>query len=633
MLLGGATVSAGQVDQKISRPGEYSGYSERIYDGYERKSQYVAVRDGTRLAVDVYIPTRNGVRAKKKLPALYYSTHYVRAKTQKDGSLTSIFKIEDKDSTARFLLEHGYVIVIADVRGSGASFGKRSGYDKFYETTGQDSYDLIEWMARQPWCAGNVGMFGGSFMGHQQIAAAGANPPSLKAIIPHGNMFWGINIPSGSPIRSGMEYQSAVSRLDGREDGELSQRSRKWLQNSLVAGETAPVDGREGTAQLEQAIKERTAEKVSDYYIQLEQLLDMFSTSAFNSALYSVSERAIQSKIPHYAFNGLYDLPSTPLLFHANAKGPSKALVGPWTHGASVESDGQGATHLEYPEAHSRYLKVEALRWHDYWLKGIENGIMDEPALHYAVIGADPQQWAWIAAENWPAPQVKRRDFHFAASSDKGKGALRDSPNKRDASLKFTVDYTAGTGRQTRYWDFNGYGPISYPEMSEVNKKGLTFTSDPLPKDMAIAGAPIVELLARSTNANPQIHAFLEKVTADGRSIFVTDGAMLASWRQLTAPPFNYLGWPFSDGSRAAQDATPPLSAGADVLRFKLVPAGMVFEKGSRIRVLITGADADNWYQEEISPAPQITIFTGKTKGSKISLPLVEDIDALSVKK
>ena len=611
--------------EKVSQPGQYAGYSERRYDGYERSSRYVPVRDGTRLAVDVYIPTRKGIKESRKFPTLFYSTHYVRAKVQEDGSLTTMFRIEDKDSTARFLLEHGYAIVAADVRGSGASFGTRPGEDRFYQVTGQDSYDLIEWMARQPWSNGNVGMFGGSFMGHQQIAAAGANPPSLKAIIPHGHIFWGVNFPGGSPIQSSMQYLSAVSRLDGREDGTLSEASKKWLSNPIVAGKTAPVDGRTGSAELAAVIKDRTASKDSSFFISLESLLDMFSNSAFHSAIHDVSARAIESKIPMYNLIGLYDLsPEGPLLYAANAKGPVKANVGPWTHGPNEPNDPK-------TDAHKQYLKSEALRWHDYWLKGIENGIMDEPSIHYAVIGQDSNRWGWLATDQWPAKNVKRKDFHFGV--DAKTGSLLNRAEKTSETLQFTVDYTATTGVHTRYWDPNGYGPLHYPEMSENNTKGLTFTSEPLPKALALAGAPVVSLNLTSTSGNPQIHVYLEKVTADGRSHFVTDGVMLASWRKLIDPPFESFGWPHADGSVAALQSTPPLNAGVDTMKFRLVPAGMVFEKGSRIRVLITGADADNFYQEELAPAPDITIHTGKVQGSKISLPLVKSLDRLNIQE
>ena len=174
--------------EQISRVGEYHGYSEPLYDGWVRRSQYVEARDGTRLAVDVYRPTRNGVVEERPLPVAWTAKRYLRA-TVRDGRLATMADLPHAaampamDSpAARKLSAHGYVLAAADMRGTGASFGNWTECSDPAART--DGYDVNEWLASQPFCDGSVGMFGVSYEGRMQLEVASSGPPSLKAIVP-----------------------------------------------------------------------------------------------------------------------------------------------------------------------------------------------------------------------------------------------------------------------------------------------------------------------------------------------------------------------------------------------------------------------------------------------------------------
>ena len=165
------------------RPGPYLAYLPAQYDGFVRFSQYVAVRDGTRIAIDIYRPTKNGVLHTEKLPVVWSQDRYERAVINNGRLYTHLYQ-----SPAFFtLLRHGYVIATADVRGSGASYGITDGW--FSPKEAQDSYDITEWLAAQPWSTGKIGMAGRSYLGITQYFAAGEAPPSLKAIIPESALF------------------------------------------------------------------------------------------------------------------------------------------------------------------------------------------------------------------------------------------------------------------------------------------------------------------------------------------------------------------------------------------------------------------------------------------------------------
>ncbi len=161
--------------ERISKPGVYSGYAKPVADGSQRFSQYVAVRDGVKLAVDFYRPTLKGQLVTTPFPVIWQFTPYRRALYDNAGNV-----ISRQADTLLELTKYGYVIAVADVRGKGASFGFRKSMHGRQEV--EDSYDLTEWFAAQSWSSGKVGMFGGSYNGGTVAGAVTAAPPHLKAV-------------------------------------------------------------------------------------------------------------------------------------------------------------------------------------------------------------------------------------------------------------------------------------------------------------------------------------------------------------------------------------------------------------------------------------------------------------------
>jgi len=123
--------------------------------------------------------------------------------------------------------------------------------------------------------------------------------------------------------------------------------------------------------------------------------------------------------------------------------------------------------------------------------------------------------------------------------------------------------------------------------------------------------------------------ALLEKVYPDGRSVYVTDASLRASHRALTTPPYDNIGLPYHAIDKTLMDATAKFNEGIATLSFALPSAGIVFEKGTRLRLAITGADKDNVVQRELNPPPTVTLYSGKGKLSKLSLPMVKSGTAL----
>ena len=208
-----------QTQQKISAPGQYSGYTSPEYKSWTTTSQYVAMRDGVRLAVDVYMPADGPER--DKFPTILIMTPYHRASVTDTGEILTPLNSEpaERPEGLPLLLSYGYVIMVADVRGTGASFGFRS--TVFSPEEQADGNDLLNWIAAQPWSDGNVGMIGASYRAITQLLYAGNGNPALKCIVPRHALF-GLydTVYPGWASQQLLHLQvQAVSPVPGRQQG------------------------------------------------------------------------------------------------------------------------------------------------------------------------------------------------------------------------------------------------------------------------------------------------------------------------------------------------------------------------------------------------------------------------------
>jgi predicted acyl esterase len=187
--------------RRVSRFGQYKGYSKASYDGYERRSQYLTLENGTRLAYDLLLPTSDGVPANEPLPVLFKYTPYLRVFTIYDpegefllGELYELkwyqkimLQIRSRTSDQGHLMDvvfntkwlkdmlhHGYAVIVVERPGTGASFGVM---DPSFEVGAKQADETLDWIAAQDWCDGNIGMFGDSWQAMIQFAAASTGNP------------------------------------------------------------------------------------------------------------------------------------------------------------------------------------------------------------------------------------------------------------------------------------------------------------------------------------------------------------------------------------------------------------------------------------------------------------------------
>ncbi len=577
----------------VSSFGVYEGCTEPGFEEWVTKSVYIPTRDGTRLAADISLPAVDGEIADGQFPILWTYTRYHRRGGEQPGIDTSPGR--------QNLVKHGYGVAVVNVRGGGASFGRYEGLFSAVET--RDAYDVMEYLSTQPYSNGELGMFGGSYLGITQYMAASTGHPALKAIMPavgYFNFYDALRrggILREDQVRSwalGTQYldkQKPPVPVDEDTDGSLA--AQAVAEHETNFDPTVPL--------AEAKFRDSTA-------TEFDWLSDMPST---------VWDGVDASAIPIYHVGAWHDAYTTDtLLMFANYVHKDRILMGPWAHGPTTEEERADARRINAAETH---------RWYDYWLKGIDNGVMDEAPINIAVIDTPRKTWDWIALEEFPEA---RTDWFLGAEIAEDTPALpNDTRLARTAPveasmLEYAVDLETTTGTSTR-WDSNFGGDADYPDMTENDSRSLAFTSAPLEEDMIVLGVPVATVYLSSSTPDADVYVLLEEVDETGFSHYASEGMLRASLRLTSQPPWDdNLGLPWH---RAFAEDQRPLVAGEVVeLQIPMQPTAHRFNKGNRVRVVIMGADKDN---TEAPPHAEavLSVSLGGDQASRVSLPVLSE--------
>ncbi|ODT83696.1 MAG: hypothetical protein ABS76_01905 [Pelagibacterium sp. SCN 64-44] len=582
---------------RISRPGEYRGYSRQRFDGHERSSLYVSVRDGTKLALDIFRPTQGGALVAEPLPVVWMHMTYNRRVFE--GGPTA----ETYPGAALALVKYGYVVAIADMRGSYASHGwavtpRRAMWQReaFW-----DAYDITEWLAAQPWSDGNIGMWGCSATGHSQWQAAASNPPHLKAIMPLSapSEYYDINgvtateplDPPPFPAESAPERDRDAAPVDADGDGAMLAQARDAHRWNIEPGVMPFRDSASPwLAQLLGRENEQVHLQVSTFthFPQIE-----------------------ASGIPYYQsanWGEDYRVKSGVAIKLNTLSNPSKTIFVPGKHCIF-------SSELKCEPSNAFNINAEALRWFDYWLKGVDNGIMSEPPIYYYVYNARSEEDAWRFADKWPLPDAAYVNFYldgpgesqFTSGVNRGRLALEAS-TAGNASDGYRVDYSVTA--------------------ADRDRKGMSFTTDALPADMEVIGHPIVRLWIASTATDNDFIAFLYDVDPEGKATPIPgtdDGQIRASLRKLNPAPFDNSGLPYH---RCYAEDHAPLTPGEPVeLAFDLAPLAYNFQEGHRIRLVISCVAVPRPGAPPITPVldppPLVSFYRDASRRSHLALPVL----------
>lgn len=615
-------------ERKLSSFGEYQGYSEEIYDSHTRRSDYLTLSNGTRLAYDLILPMQGDSIAVEPLPVLFKYTPYLRAFTIFDEQGQDIISplyyltwLEKAMLRVRYwtyerghlmdalfltqwlepMVKHGYAVVVVERTGTGASFGRM---DPSFETAALEVNEILDWIAMQPWSNGNIGMYGDSWEGQIQIAAASTGNPHLKAIF---------------PVSASIDNYSSVV-YPGGVYNEVFGTFFSWANSFFESDVLTPVDHDDQGVALAQARAERSDATVGD------ESAEFFANFPYRDstgdegtqlwgesfALYPFIDRINQAGVPIYLVNGWYDLFTRDMfLLYENLTVPRRLVVRPMDHS-------------ELPEkGFDLDIGAEAHRWFDHWLKGIDNGIMQEPPITYFVMEGDEEGY-WQTSQAWPPGSSEPVRFSFAAGrsgsvASANDGLLDPGNVPADAgSDRYQVDYSTTSGPCPRWCSIN-WGR-EYEDMRLNDEKALTYTSSVLQKPLEISGHPLVQVWLETEAPDLDLFVYLEDVDPRGRSTYITEGILRASQRTLGLAPYDNLGLPYHTFFESDLQAVPV--GDPFLLKLDLLPTSYRFEQGHRIRLTVAFSDAGHFATPMLSPAPVLRVLRGGVYESYLELPI-----------
>jgi putative CocE/NonD family hydrolase len=516
---------------------------------------FITLSDGIRLAVRVWLPND---AARNPVPAILEYLPYRRH----DGTA-------DRDAlTHPYFAGHGYAAVRVDMRGSGDSEGVMLG--EYLKQEQDDALEIIDWITAQAWCSGNVGMIGISWGGFNGLQIAARRPPALKAIV--------------SICSTDDRYADDIHYMGGC----LLNDNAAW-NSYMFSINTTPPDPDVVGNKWQDVWRDR----LTGSGLWLEDWL----THQHRDAFYkhgSVCEDFADIEAAVYAVGGWADGYSNAvfrLLDGLNA--PCKGLVGPWAH---------KYPHFAEPGPAIGFLQ-ECLRWWDYWLKGIDTGIMNEPQLRCWMQEPVPPKTyykerpgRWVAEEAWPSDRISSLSLHLNADG-LGETAGNEVPLRINSPL--TVGLMAGQ------WCPHGVDP-DQPGDQRVEAGGsLLFTSEPLDEALEILGAPVVSLEVASDKPVAMVAVCLNEVMPDGAVTRITYGLLNLTHRNSHEHP----------------EAVEPGETYR--VQVQLNDAGHSFGVGNRIQVAVSSV-----YWPIAWPSPEKATLTITAASSTLNLPVRPPSDA-----
>ena len=512
--------------------------AQQIYEVKEEKDVYFAMRDGVRLAADVYRPDAEG-----KFPAIIALSGYskdlqrlgIPPQRHVGGSGGPHFDGGAEAGNTDYIVSRGYAHVIANIRGTGYSEGESGG------PVGKDGYDLVEAIANQPWCDGNIGMIGMSYFGVTQLETAIERPPHLRAICPYQcahrdyraaydggilhsfNMLWhGANLWGSAPVARNVQ-SAMIKTLPKKELNRCIQEARNnpdfkqypHLYSILLHPERNP------------------------------RFFDLLMNPTDGPFYWETQIKPEGIEIPVYCGAGLgaiqLNILASTFDLYERVKGPKKLMI----------------TDVANPDRPFHQWHDEFMRWYDYWLKGIDNRILDEPPIKRFVGGSNK----WCFETEWPLARTKWTKFYLRTHNN-----VSTEPETAD--------------------DIPPNAFVQEPTTVTTEIKSLKYVTPPLSEDTELAGFIALYLYASIDTDDTNWLVTLNDVNMDGSQDMLTRGFLKVSHRALDegrSKPWR----PYHPHTKAE----PVLPGQVYEYAIEIQPISHVFKAGHRIGLEISSLD------------------------------------------
>jgi uncharacterized protein len=535
----------------------------------------VPVRDGTHIFATIYLPKAEG-----KFPTLLAASAY-----RSDNVIapeSSLFLWRETGPIA-YYVAHGYAYVHMDARGSGRSGGEY----RYHDTAEQhDLYDVVEWIAKQPWSSGKVGGIGESYYAQEQWFLGEQNPPHLACIAPY----------DGNPD---------TYHFSAYQGGVPSAYPSVWYNEVVRAVNQWPAQGQSRLMNWDY-VGQMLAHPLYDAFWQTRSAGD-----ALGRIRVPVFSIGVWSKVDLHLDGNIVGF--------QRVVAPKKLLL------ISAKSVSSAAANYADPAFHERYL----LPFYDWCLKGEATSYPQEPVVRYYVQGED----RFASSDSWPPAGVQYQSLYLSGAHS---GTLH---SLNDGSLSMHEADGGPASTSYRYpdpaWKGGVFAVDANGRPDPLSRK-LTFVSEPLEKDMTVAGPIDLVLYASSSNRDTDFIVRIADQSPAGpaeenpnlaKAVLVSKGWLRASHRAI-------------DPEKSTPHAPWYASTHADYLvpgqvyefDVAVMPTAYRFRKGDRIRVEISNGDA---YQTDF-PFNHIytpdkvgsdTIFHDAQHPSRLMLPLLPATD------
>jgi hypothetical protein len=594
---------------------------------------YVPMPDGIEIAVDVWLPPNYA--SGQHLPALMRTTRYWRQmkfgwayRMQLALGLADVSALWPTFALTDYLNRHGYAVIFVDARGSGASSG-----DRILEHSPAEVSDIgrvAEWATRQPWSNGRVGAFGVSYTGNSAELSAVPNVKAIRAVAPmydDFDGFTGLLEPGGVYTRGFMEPWSRMVMAMDRNDVcgvENATGWRCWWAKQLILG-VKPVDGdRDGEHLVEIVARRRSedpAASISKVQFRDDPIMTLSGPMPSSTiAPYGQRERIESSGVPMLIRCGWMDAATCEgsLSRYLTFSNPQQVMIGPCSHGCLFNADPFLPPEKHTPPDPTIEQQYQALvQFFDRFLVAPIPAKLESSVTYYTL-----GEGRWHTTKAWPPSEFAGPPRHYYAAA--GRQLSDQAPMAKNASDSYVVDFSASSGKHTRWHTQNDDGDVVYPDRSQEDAKLLTYTTPPLATDTEITGSPVVALEIASTATDGAFFAYLEDVAPDGRVTYLDEGIFRAQNRKLADPqslPYKVLGPPHS---YLRADAQPLISGTPTKIQFSLFPTSLLLRKGHSIRLALAGADTPLFQRYPLNETPTWTVFRQSDRATYLELPMRE---------
>jgi uncharacterized protein len=556
----------------------------------------VTMSDGNVLRVNIYRPaTADGTAAPGRFPVILTQTPYNKTAPQLG------FRND-------YLVERGYVQVVADVRGTGSSGGS---WDSFGSREQRDGFELVNWAHSQKraWSNGNVGLWGVSYAAINQLLTAAQHPAGLKAtfpIVPAGDVYRDV-VASGGQVDTGF--------------------IPFWLGLVTATGVIPPTSTAIAPNEALATLMQHAGGALA---FQASTLLSSVTggDASYDTAFYTLRSPLTvidKVKVPTFVVGGEYDLfqRGEPMLYqrlHANGV-PSRLLIGPWTH--LQASAGPGLPAQGIPS-----LDALALRWFDRYVRGSADPSLktDVKPVSYFEIGSGK----WRTANKWLPKSVHAKTFQLDGVATPGTpGSLVPGAVTTDGTdAVYPVPVAGLCTRSSSQWTAGLLSGTPCDSDNRVNDAtGTSYQTAPLAKPLHLMGPIDTKLYVSTTAKDGMLSVHVEDVAPDGTANRLTGGWQVLSHRALdTSRSVSRDGeilQPWHPFTKAALlSVTPGDVMGVDV---EVFPTGAVLQEGHQLRITVESFDTPHLTPTIPQVADElggvITIHHSPTYPSRLIVP------------